>query len=88
MEQAIGVGDHNAFVSHCRAAIQERLGEIWGKQARAITLADLEERLAADTPLPEIFKTLELCKYSGDRLEQQSMQWIMETTQTELNKLS
>jgi len=88
MEQAIRVGDHNAFVSHCRAAIQERLGEIWGKQARAITLADLEERLAADTPLPEIFKTLELCEYSGERLEQQSMQRIMETTQTELNKLS
>jgi hypothetical protein len=88
MKQAVANGDHDTFARHCRTAIQERLGEIWGKQARAITLADLEERLDADAPLLGIFKTLELCEYSEKCLGPDAMKQILETTQTELNRLS
>jgi len=88
MEQSIKTRDHHAFATHCRAAVRERLGELWQKRARAITLADLEERLEPDDPLLDIFRKLERCDYSREHLAQDSMARIMLTIQTELDKHS
>jgi len=88
MENAIRSQDQSSFCSHCRAAIQERLGEIWRLEARAITLADLQQRLPADAPLLDIFTRLEHTGYSGNSLDQTTLETMLQTTRKELDKLS
>jgi len=87
MEQAIGSHDQNSFFNHCRAAIQERLGELWGLEPQAITLADLQQRFAADVPLFDIYSRMEHGTYSGERLDQSTLAMMLQTTRNELDKL-
>jgi hypothetical protein len=87
MEQAIRAGDQDSFCSHCRTAIQLRLAEIWGLEARAITLADLQQRLPADAPLLDIFSRIEHAGYSGNSLEQDRLEEMLQTTRKELERL-
>jgi len=87
MEQAIGSHDQNSFFNHCRAAIQERLGELWGLEPQAITLADLQQRFAADVPLFDIYSRMEHGTYSGERLDQATLAMMLQTTRNELDKL-
>ncbi len=87
MEKAISSQDQNSFFNHCRAAIQKRLGEIWGQEPRAITLSDLQQRLPADAPLLDIFTRMEHGAYSGERLDQTTLEKMLQTTRNELDKL-
>lgn len=87
MDRAIGSRDQDSFCNHCRAAIQERLGEIWGLEPRAITLADLQQRLVSNARLLDIFSRIEHGAYSGNRLDQADMKKMMRITQEELNRL-
>ena len=87
MEKAISSQDQNSFFNHCRAAVQERLGEIWGLKPRAITLADLQQRLPVDAPLLDIFSRMEHGAYSGKRLDQTTLEKMLQTTRNELDKL-
>ncbi len=87
MEQVISSQDQNSFFNHCRAAIQERLGELWGLEPRAITLADLQQRFAADAPLFDIFSRMEHGTYSGERLDRATLEKMLQTTRNELDKL-
>ena len=91
MEQAVAAQDQDVFYTHCRLAIQLRLGEVWGVEAGAITLADLQQRQAPDDPLLAIFTRLEQSGYGGMVIEherlQASLQEILETTRTELDRL-
>ena len=87
MEKAISSQDQNSFCNHCRAAIQERLGEIWGHEPRAITLADLQQRLAPDAPLLDIFTRMEHGAFSGERLDQTTLEKMLQTTRKELDNI-
>jgi hypothetical protein len=87
MEQAIRSQDQNSFFNHCRAAIQDRLGEVWGLEPRAITLADLQQRFAADAPLLDVFSRIEHGAFSGERLDRTTLEKMLQTTRNELDKL-
>jgi len=87
MEKAISSHDQNSFFNNCRAAVQERLGEIWGHEPRAITLADLQQRLAPDAPLLDIFTRLEHGAYSSERLDRITLEKMLQITRKELDKL-
>ncbi len=87
MEKAIRMQDQDGFCNHCRKAIQLRLGEKWELAAPAITLADLQQRLAADAPLLDIFSRIEHAGYSGNRLDQATLEQMLQTTQQELDRL-
>ena len=87
MEEAIESANQDNFINHCRQAIQEHLALQWGMQARAITLADLEQRLGQDNPLPDIFRTLDHNVFSGNKLSRQAMTTLMDKTKKELTAL-
>ena len=87
MEKAIQSQDQDNFCSHCRAAIQLRLGEMWGMEARAITLADLQQRLPADAPLLDIISRIEHAGYSDNRLAQDTLEKMLQITRKELETL-
>ena len=87
MEEAIEAANQDSFINHCRQAIQEHLALQWGMQARAITLADLEQRLEQDNPLRDIFRELDHNVFSGNKLSQQAMTTLMDKTKKELTAL-
>ncbi len=86
MARAAASGDQRNFADHCRAAIQERLAKNWNMEPRAITLADLEQRLGRDNPLTGIFGQLEHAGYGGIELDSGRMQTMLATVQTDLEK--
>ncbi len=87
MEKAIQ--DHNPilFSDHCRHAIQLRLAEIWNLEAPTITSTDLVQRLPAEHPLIEVFKTLETAGYSGMVLDENTLTALFQTTRSQLEQL-
>ncbi|WP_339134442.1 MAG: BatD family protein [Candidatus Electrothrix sp. GW3-4] len=87
MKTALATQDQEAFRQHCRAAIQERAGEVWGLAPEAVTLADLEQRLADEAPLREVFVRLEQSGYAGEQLAQADLEEILQTTRNELDRL-
>ncbi len=88
MRKALPVEDQEAFHQHCRAAIQERTGEVWGLAPETVTLADLEQRLPDESPLRTVFFRLEQSGYAGDQLAQADLEEILQTTRNELDKLA
>ncbi len=86
MEEAVTANDQDSFCSLCRTAIQLRLGERWGMEARAITLADLQQRLAAGAPLLDIFAKIEHAGYSRDTLDRTTLNAMLQTTRQELDQ--
>ncbi len=66
--------DSRGFLAICRLTIQEQLGLLWEVEATAITLANLQERLAADSVLLTIFSAADESAYSGQELNAQQMQ--------------
>ncbi len=88
MNKAVATPDQESFHQHCRAAIQQRTGEVWGLAPEAVTLADLEQRLPADAPLRVVFTRLEQSGYAGEQLSQAELEEILHTTQNELDKLA
>jgi hypothetical protein len=53
--------------------MQEQLGLLWQTEPAAITLADLQQRLAEDSPLISLFATAESSAYSGNTLGSREM---------------
>ncbi|CAK8725291.1 Oxygen tolerance [Candidatus Electrothrix laxa] len=88
MRKALDDQDQEVFQQHCRAAIQERTGEVWGLAPEAVTLADLEQRLPEDAPLRTAFARLEQSGYAGGQLAQADLEEILQTTKNELDKLA
>ena len=66
-------GNSHDFLAICRRAIQEQLGLLWQTGPAAITLADLRQRLAADSALITLFATAESGAYVGNLLSSQEM---------------
>ena len=87
LEQAAAAGDSSRFMNICRTVIQERLGFAWQQEPRAITLADLRNRLEATSPLLDLFKQAEQFSYTGASMTGEEMQQIYALIKTELNKL-
>ncbi|MCI5126401.1 MAG: hypothetical protein D3925_18470 [Candidatus Electrothrix sp. AR5] len=88
MRKALTVQDQEMFHQHCRAAIQERTGEVWGLAPETVTLADLEQRLPDESPLRTVFTRLEQSGYAGEQLAQADVEEILQTTRNELDKLA
>ncbi|MCW5208050.1 hypothetical protein VU11_05220 [Desulfobulbus sp. US2] len=88
MHKALAIQDHEVFHQHCRAAIQERTGEVWGLAPETVTLADLEQRLPDEAPLRTVFTCLEQSGYAGEQLAQDDLEEILQTTRNELDKLA
>ncbi|MCI5137692.1 MAG: hypothetical protein D3922_04580, partial [Candidatus Electrothrix sp. AR1] len=88
MRKALAAQDQEAFHQHCRAAIQERTGEVWGLAPETVTLADLEQRLPDEAPLRTVFSSLEQSGYAGEQLAQVDLEEILRTTKNELDKLA
>lgn len=88
MRKALAIQDQNVFHQHCRAAIQERTGEVWGLAPETVTLADLEQRLPDESPLRTVFSRLEQSGYAGEQLAQADLEEILQTTRNELDKLA
>ncbi len=88
MEQALAAGDSDRFLQSCRAAIQDWLGLAWQQEARAITLAALQERLAAGSPLITIFQQAEHGSYVGIHMNREEMRSTLNLVKKELEKVS
>ncbi|MCI5127787.1 MAG: protein BatD [Candidatus Electrothrix sp. AUS3] len=88
MKRAIAVQDQELFHQHCRTAIQQRAGEVWGLAPEAVTLADVEQRLPVAAPLRRVFTSLEQSGYAGEQLTQAELEEIFQTTRSELDTLS
>ncbi|GBE51866.1 hypothetical protein BMS3Bbin14_00323 [bacterium BMS3Bbin14] len=88
MEQALAAGDSDRFLQSCRAAIQDRLGLAWQQEARAITLAALQERLAAGSPLITVFQQAEHGSYVGIHMDREEMRSTLNLVRKELEKVS
>ena len=59
-------GNSRDFLAICRRTIQEQLGLLWQTGPAAITLADLQQRLAPGSELIALFATAESGAYVGD----------------------
>ncbi len=88
MEQALAAGGSDRFLQSCRAAIQDRLGLAWQQEARAITLAALQERLAAGSPLITVFQQAEHGSYVGIHMDREEMRSTLNLVRKELEKVS
>ena len=88
MRKALAAQDQEVFHQHCRAAIQERTGEVWGLAPETVTLADLEQRLPDESPLRIVFTRLEQSGYAGGQLAQADVEEILQTTRNELDTLA
>jgi hypothetical protein len=87
MERAIHESDVPAFFDACRRAVQERLGELWGLQPLAITLADIRKRLPEESELQRAFETADAVIYSGQTYTQDQLRSYQRTLQQELQTL-
>lgn len=86
--RAAAAADQEGFRRHCQEAVRRWIGTVWGMNAAAVTLADLRERLPADSPLLAVFARLEESGYAGQALAQEEMAAMLETVRTELVKLA
>jgi hypothetical protein len=84
MRKAIRRQDQERFQQHCREAVQTWAGAAWERAPEAITLADLQARLSADSPLLALFTRLEQSGYAGGSLEPEEMENMLQTAQQEL----
>ncbi len=78
--------EENRFLQLCRNILQVYFGFIWQIEPKAISAADLEQRLPADSPLPHILRQAEHAAYSGEKTTAEEMQRIYETLRQEVNK--
>ena len=88
IDKALSTHDTRGFLASCRKTIQEQLGLVWGVEAGAITLADLEKRIPEDSILLEVFSAAEESAYGGQELNQQQMQDFSDRLKSELEGLT
>ena len=84
IENTLAANNTREFLAACRGAIQEQLGLAWETEAAAITLADLETRLPADSVLLEIFQAAEESAYGGQELNSEQSRKFAEALKREL----
>lgn len=84
MQEAVQQGKQKEYIHHGRAAIQQYYGLIKDQEPQSITLADLTGWLPEGHPLLEIFKRLEHAGYSGEVLDQATMESMTQTLRKEL----
>jgi hypothetical protein len=87
VEQAKTAGDSLSFLTGGRMAIQNQLGLLWNIEPAALSLADIKNRLQADSPLVAIFRAAEEAAYGGATLTDEKMQDFFITLKTELENL-
>ncbi len=87
IDQALAGNDTRSFLASCRRAIQEQLGLVWGTEAGAITLGDLEKHLPGDSGLLAVFKAADESSYGGQELSSQEMQAYADRVKNELEGL-
>ena len=87
VEKYRATGDGRGFLASCRAGIQEQLGLLWGKEAGAITFADLEANLPEESSLKTIFAAAEESAYSGHVLSAAQMEEFATSLKQELSSL-
>jgi hypothetical protein len=87
VEQAKVAGDSSSFLTRGRTAIQNQLGLLWHIEPAALSLADIKNRLQADSPLVAIFRAAEEAAYGGATLTEEKMQDYFITLKTELENL-
>lgn len=87
MKQFQGRGETWNFLAACRKAMQEQLGLLWQTEPGAITLSDLRQRLASDSPLTALFATAESSAYSGKSLGSPEMADYAGKVERELRQL-
>ncbi len=87
IENTLAANDTRKFLAACRSAIQEQLGLAWETEAAAITLADLEKRLPAESVLVKIFRAAEESAYGGQELNSEQSRKFAEALKRELEGL-
>lgn len=63
VDEAAAAGDARGFFSAGRHALQQRLGARWNQPPHAITSAEVQARLAQDSPVVKLFLEADLCEY-------------------------
>ena len=87
MERAIRGGDATGFFSAYRTAVQERLGDLWGVQPLAITVADVRRRIPDAMGLRDVFETADAVAYSGRTYTQNELRNYMKALKKEIATL-
>jgi len=87
MDRAVNGGDVPGFFHACRVAAQERLGELWGMEPPAITLADLRLRIPDATGLLRVFETADAVAYAGQSYSQDELRTYLDALKEELASL-
>ncbi len=88
VEQAYNSGNILEFLALSRTAIQNQTGISWNMAPSAISLADLKNRLGAESPLVEIFAAADAASYGGAELSRAKMQDYFTTMKRKLEELS
>ena len=74
--QAMEEKKSSQFLKLCREILQLRFGFAWKVEPRALSAADLEQRLGKDSQLVEILKKAEHAAYLDETISDQEMQRI------------
>ena len=61
---AAAATDIPGFFAAARLALQHRLGSLWGQSAQAITSAEIQARIAADSPVAKFFQEADHSEYN------------------------
>ncbi len=88
MKDAVERDDGARFLETSRLAIQDRAGQVWHRQPRSITSADLRQHLPADSILVRVVTMAEHAGYSGEVPKGKELRELMEKIRTELEGLS
>ncbi len=76
--------DSLRFLMLCRRLLQEHFGFAWQMEPRAISAADLQQRLGNDSPLLDIFQKAEHAAYTGQKISEQEMKEIYRRIEQEV----
>jgi len=83
-KQAIDEKNSRQFLKLCREILQLQFGFAWKVEPRAISAADLEQRLGRDSHLVDILRKAEHAAYGGEPLTDQEMQRIYQILDEEI----
>jgi hypothetical protein len=74
-ERCVVAKDVSGFFAAARVAIQQRLGSLWGQAPQAITLAEIMERMPADSGLVKLFREADRHAYGRDVSGELGREW-------------
>ncbi len=88
MRTAAAASEQERFRQFCQEAVRIWTGTAWQLVPEAVTLADLQERLPADSSVLSLFARLERSGYAGEPLERAEMEAMLRAARQELAKLA